>query len=155
MPRAKHSPIQRALRLTRRAWRRFWWLYLRPRTLGERGEKAAVKFLKRRGYIIIAHSSRGPFGELDIIAVDGNTVVFVEVKTRRTHDAGHPADAVDLTKRRRLTRLALAYLKRHQLLEQRARFDIVAVTWGDLSKPPVIQHYENAFEPTETSSMFM
>ena len=143
----------RALRGWRKLWRRFWWLYLRPRTLGERGELVAIKFLKHLGYVIVAHGSRGPFGELDIIAVDGKTVVFVEVKTRRSHEAGHPADAVDLHKRRRLTRLALAYLKRHELLEHPARFDIIAVTWPDRG-PPQIEHYPNAFEPTEKGSMF-
>jgi putative endonuclease len=76
------------------------------------------------------------------------------VKTRRSHEAGHPADAVDLRKRRRLTRLALAYLKRHDLLEARARFDIVAITWSDLARKPVIEHYINAFEPTEQGSLF-
>jgi putative endonuclease len=138
----------------RHRWRRFWWRYLRPRTLGERGELAAVRYLRARGYIIISHSNRGLFGELDIIAVDGRTVVFVEVKTRRTLATGHPADAVDFRKRRRLTRLALAYLKRHDLLEQRARFDIVAVTWPVRSQPPTIEHYINACEPTEKSSFF-
>lgn len=138
-----------------RAWRRFWWLYLRPRTLGEQGERAAVKFLKRRGYIIIACGNRDLFGELDIIAVDGRTVVFVEVKTRRSHDAGHPADAVDERKQRRLTRLGLAYLKRHSLLENPARFDIVAVTWPEHAKRPVIEHFQNAFEPQEKWNLFM
>jgi len=151
---ASRTNFARRLRPLRNAWRRFWWLYLRPRTLGERGELAAVKFLRRRGYVIIAHSMRGPFGELDIIAVDGKTVVFVEVKTRRSHDAGHPADGVDARKRRRLTRLALAYLKRHNLLENPARFDIVAITWADKRQPPTIEHFQNAFEPTEQGNMF-
>jgi putative endonuclease len=129
----------------RNLWRRFWWLYLRPRTLGERGELAAVKFLRKRGYVIIAHSLRGPFGELDIIAVDGKTVVFVEVKTRRSHDAGHPAEAVDARKQAQLTRLALAYLKRRGLTNHAARFDVVAITWPKDAKPQV-EHYVNAFE---------
>jgi putative endonuclease len=119
-----------------------------------RSASAAKKFLKSQGYIIIAHGTRGPFGELDIIAVDGRTIVFVEVKTRRSHEAGHPADAVDLRKRRRLTRLAIAYLKRHELLETRARFDIIAVTWSPDAKKPAIEHFKNAFEPTEANSMF-
>ncbi|HTN74317.1 MAG TPA: YraN family protein [Pirellulaceae bacterium] len=137
----------------RRLIRRIWWLYFRPRTLGERGEFAAMRFLRRLGYRVIVHSQRGTFGELDIIAVDGKTIVFVEVKTRRTHDAGHPVDAVDARKRRRLTRLGLAYLKRHGLLECRARFDIVAITWPDDKRPPTIEHFANAFEPTG-GSMF-
>lgn len=139
----------------RLAWRRVWRAYFRPRTLGERGELAAKHYLKARGYIIIAHSSRGPFGELDIIAVDGRTVVFVEVKTRTSHDAGHPADAVDEKKRRRITRLALAYLKRHDLLECQARFDIIAVTWPDNARQPKIEHFTNAFEPTGSDNLFV
>ncbi len=143
-----------AVRAARRILRRAWWLYLRPRTLGERGELAAIKFLKREGYRIVKHGDRGPFGEIDIVAVHQRTIVFVEVKTRRTHDAGHPADAVDARKQRRLTRLALAYLKRHNLLECRARFDIIAITWPDLQRAPVIQHFANAFEASDLNSMF-
>ena len=78
-------------------------------------------------------------------AVDGRTVVFIEVKTRTTHDAGHPADAVDEAKQRRLTRLALSYMKRHDLWECQHRFDVVAVTWPDRGRP-TIEHYPSAFE---------
>jgi putative endonuclease len=131
------------------------WARLRPaRTLGQRGEAAAARFLKQRGYAIVARSDRGRLGEIDLVAVDRRTVVFVEVKTRRSHQAGHPADAVDLAKQRRLTRLALTYLKRHGLLENPARFDVVAVTWSDDSKPPIIEHFRNAFEPTGQWQLF-
>jgi putative endonuclease len=103
--------------------------WLRPaRTLGQRGEAAAARFLRGRGYRIVARTDRGRLGEIDLVAIDGRTVVFVEVKTRRSHEAGHPADAVDAKKQQRLTRLALTYLKRHDLLECAARFDVVAVT---------------------------
>ncbi len=71
-------------------------------TLGRRGERAAVKYLKRQGYIILHRGYRILGGELDVVAVDGHTVVFVEVKTRTTHDAGHPAEAVDQNKQRQL-----------------------------------------------------
>lgn len=142
------------MRLVLRYYRRLWYRLFRPRTLGERGEAEAARYLKHLGYIIIARGKRGPFGELDIIAVDGRTVVFVEVKTRRSHDAGHPVDAVDLRKRRRLTRLALAFLRRHDLLECRARFDVVAVTWPVGAKRPTIEHFQNAFEPTEDGNLF-
>ena len=120
-----------------------WWP--RAKTLGQRGEAAAARFLEKKGYIIVARSDRMRHGELDLVAVDQRTVVFVEVKTRRSHEAGHPADAVDEDKQRRLTRLALTYLKRHHLLEYPARFDVVAVTWADDGREPVIEHYENAF----------
>ena len=65
------------------------------KSLGDRGEDAAAKFLKRQGYHILARSLDSPLGELDIIAVDGRTVVFVEVKTRRSEDAGRPSEAID------------------------------------------------------------
>lgn len=131
-----------------------WRAWTRRRTLGERGEAMAARYLRRRGYRIVARGERGGLGEIDLVAVDRRTVVFVEVKTRRSHDAGHPADAVDANKQRRLTRLALAYLKKHDLLECRARFDVVAVTWPDDRSPPQIEHIQNAFEPVGQGQMF-
>ncbi len=125
-----------------------------PRSLGQRGEDAAAKFLRKLGYIIVARGHRDRIGEIDLVAVDGRTVVFVEVKTRTSQDAGHPADAVDDDKQRRLTRLALAYLKRYDLLECSARFDIVAITWPDLKSKPKIEHFKNAFEPIGVQGMF-
>ena len=111
-------------------------------------------YLRRLGYRIVARRERGRLGELDLVAVDGRTVVFVEVKTRRTHQAGHPAEAVDLDKQRRLTRLALAFLKRHDLLEYPARFDVLAVTWPEGARRPVVEHIPNAFEAVGRGQMF-
>jgi putative endonuclease len=130
---------------------RQWW---RPRSLGQRGEDAACRYLKRRGYKVVARGDRGGIGELDIVAVDGRTVVFVEVKTRRSHETGHPAEAVDQHKQQRLTRAALSFLKRHDLLECSSRFDVIAVTWPPSQKQPDIEHLENAFEATGTRQMF-
>jgi putative endonuclease len=126
----------------------------RPRTLGEKGEAAAIRFLKRKGYVIVARQDRGMLGEIDIVAVDGKTVVFVEVKTRRSHDVGRPEEAVGPDKQRRLSRLAMGYLKRHCLLEQPARFDVIAVTWPLDAKRPQIEHFENAFQAVGTGQMF-
>lgn len=125
-----------------------------PRSIGQRGEAVAARYLRRLGYKIVAHSQRNRLGEIDIIAVDGRTVVFVEVKTRQTHEAGHPAEAVTPDKQRRLTRLALTYLKRHGLLECPARFDVVAVTWPQGSRKPLIEHIKNAFEATGRDGMY-
>ena len=127
---------------------------LAPKPLGRRGEDAAARYLRRLGYTIVARGHRDQIGELDLVAVDGRTLVFIEVKTRTTHEAGHPADAVDEAKQQRLTRLALSYMKRHDLLECSARFDVVAVTWPDPKRPPVIEHFENAFEPSGKGQMF-
>ena len=126
---------------------------LTPKSLGRRGEDAAARYLRKLGYIIVARAHRDSIGEIDLIAVDGRTIVFIEVKTRTTHDAGHPADAVDEAKQRRLTRLALSYMKRHDLLDCAARFDVVAVTWPAPGRQ-TIEHFKNAFEPTGLSSMY-
>jgi putative endonuclease len=115
-------------------------------SLGRRGERAAAKYLKRLGYTIVHRGYCILGGELDIVAVDGRTVVFVEVKTRASHDAGHPAEAVDANKQKQLANLALAYLRRYQLLEFSARFDVVAITWPAGQKKPTIEHIKNAFE---------
>ena len=131
-----------------------WIAWDRRLPLGRRGENAAARYLRRLGYIIVARSQRDAIGEIDVVAVDRRTIVFVEVKTRATHDAGHPADAVDEDKQRRLTRLALSYLKRHDLLECKSRFDVVAVTWPDGDKRPMIEHYKDAFEAIGVDGMY-
>ncbi len=126
----------------------------RPQTLGRRGEAEAARFLKKKGYVVVARSDRQRRGEIDLVAVDDQTVVFVEVKTRRSHEAGHPAEAVDREKQRRLTQLALAYLKQHGLLECPARFDVVAVTWPEDGGRPVIEHFPHAFEAVGRWQLF-
>ena len=119
------------------------WLHL---WLGDAGERLAARYLRRAGMKILLRRHRTPQGEIDLICRDGNTVVFVEVKTRRGTATGLPADAVDLAKQRQLTRLALAFLKTHRLLEHPARFDVVGIVWPDAHTPPTITHYRNAFE---------
>jgi len=113
--------------------------------LGNRGENAAVQFLKRKGYRILFRNHKNQFGEIDIIARDGEFIVFVEVKTRSSDVAGHPAEAVTISKQRQLTKLAMVFLKHHRLLEHRARFDVIAITWPKASTEPLIEHYINAF----------
>jgi len=88
------------------------------------------------------------------VAVDGRTVVFVEVKTRRSHTAGSPAEAVGPEKQRRLTRAALVFLKAHGLLEHASRFDVVAVTWPKETRRPTIEHFRNAFAAVGRGQMF-
>jgi len=124
------------------------WLKKRFRslTLGERGERAAARSLKRLGYRIVFSRYRLRYGEVDIIAVDDQTVVFVEVKTRRNaSDEGRPAEAVDVKRQGRLTRAALAFLKSHGLLEYASRFDVIEVVWPAGQRRPKIQHLKNAF----------
>ena len=122
-------------------------------TLGEQGERRAARYLRRLGYRVVATRRRLRYGEIDIVAVDGKTLVFVEVKTRRSDSAGRPARAVDDLRRRRLTRAATAFLKSHGLLEYPARFDIVEVLWPASARRPNITHHQNAF-PAEGRGQF-
>jgi putative endonuclease len=124
------------------------WLqrFFPKKTLGQRGEAAAARYLCRRGYKILARGDRLAPGELDLVALDRDTIVFIEVKTRQSHAAGHPAEAVDDRKQRRLTKLAVTFLKRHGLLERPARFDVMAITWPVGKRRPTIEHLKNAFE---------
>lgn len=127
------------------SWRRLF----PPRTLGQRGERAAARYLRRKRYRILARGHRFRLGELDLVALDGRTIVFVEVKTRESAEAGHPSEAVDRHKQRKLTQMALSFLKRHELLEYPARFDVVAITWPPGQRRPTIEHFPNAFEAAE------
>jgi len=111
--------------------------------LGKTGEDLACRELERRGYAIVARRYRRRSGELDIIARDGETTVFVEVKTRRGRDFGAAGEAVHNLKRRRVVRLALEYLVRHRLTGRPCRFDVVSIHLdGDR---PVIDVVQNAF----------
>jgi putative endonuclease len=114
--------------------------------LGNTGEDLACEELERRGYAIIARRYRRRGGELDIIARDGQTIVFVEVKTREGRAFGEPCEAVTANKRRTITRLALDYLMRHRLTECACRFDVVSIHFE--FGTPVIDVYQNAFEAT-------
>lgn len=124
------------------------------KSLGDRGEQVAAQFLTKLGYRIIATRFRTSLGELDLIAQDGDCIVFVEVKTRRSNDAGAPFEAVGRAKQAQLTRLALAYLRRKGLLERPARFDVVSIVWGADAAEPQVTHYRNAFEPSGRGQMF-
>ncbi len=128
------------------------------KSLGEQGEAAAAKFLKRARYRIVTTRLRKRYGEIDIIAVDYSgaveTVVFVEVKTRRRDESDQPAEAVDQARQRRLTHAALAFLKGHGLLEYPSRFDVVEVIWPENQKRPTIRHILNAFPAVGKGQMY-
>lgn len=127
-----------------------WWHDLfRERDFGERGEEVAADFLERQGLTIVARGQRDRLGELDLVAVDGRTLVFVEVKSRRGLQAGRPEEAVDLGKQRKLTRLAQGFLRRNQLQNAAVRFDVVAIVWPEEAPAPHIEHFPAAFEAVE------
>lgn len=95
--------------------------------LGRRGEAAAEAFLARRGMTILDRRWRRPTGELDLVAQEGDLVVFVEVKTRSGRAWGRPAEAVGRLKRARLARTAVAYLRSRGWDDRACRFDVVEV----------------------------
>ena len=121
------------------------------RKLGREGELAAAAYLQRKGIRILARNFHCRTGEIDLIARDGDTLVFVEVKTRRE---GVPAEAVTPAKERSLTLAAMTFLRRYEALEVRSRFDIIAIVWPDSSKKPNIEHLVNAFESVGRGQMF-
>src|SRR5271167_679773 len=95
--------------------------------LGRRGERAAEKHLRRNGYRIVARNFRAAGAEIDLVAMDGETLVFVEVKTRRHRAAGAPEEAVDERKQTRMRRAAEVFARRYRENEIEMRFDIAAV----------------------------
>ena len=121
---------------------------------GNRGEAEAARFLERLGYKIVHRQLRGRFGELDLVAFDRETIVFVEVKTRSSTAAGHPTESITLAKQSKITRSALAVLKRNRWLNRSARFDVISIIWPAGEEPPQIQHYINAFEPVGFGQMY-
>lgn len=114
------------------------------RDLGTRGEDAAARYLYKRGYDIIERNWKCTFGEADIIAHDGETVVFVEVKTRSGLEHGFPSEAVDAKKRDRYEKIALAYLSESEDVDVPVRFDVVAIVKIKDDRA-LIRHHINAF----------
>jgi len=112
--------------------------------LGSAGESIACRELQRRGYAILARRYRTRFGEIDVIARDGETIAFVEVKMRSTEEYGRPAEAVTAGKQRRLGRAALDYMVRRGLEGARCRFDVVSIS---LTTPtPQVEVMRAAFD---------
>ncbi len=114
------------------------------RLLGIKGEDLAVRFLKKKGYRILSRNYRTPLGEIDIIAEDGETLVFVEVKTRSDDSYGLPFEAVNHRKREKLRKVALYYLKNVLKKDAASRFDVLSVRAAGSGNE--IEHIRDAFE---------
>ncbi len=111
---------------------------------GNQGEDFAAQYLEKRGCRILERQFRSPMGEIDIIAEEKNTILFVEVKTRRPTHYGIPAQAVGRTKQRRIIRTAVWYMQEKRIEEKPCRFDVAEVLYERGSY--TVQYYENAFE---------
>ena len=120
-----------------------WW----RRWFGRRSERAAAKFLRRLGYRILAANVADPAGELDLIALDGQTLVIVEVRSTAGTDLERTAASVDYKKQRQVSDAALRFLCRKRLLEGvNVRYDIVVISWPPEAREPTFRHYPHAFE---------
>jgi len=108
---------------------------------GRRGEDQAADFLKRAGYRLIARNVRVGRDELDLIARQNETVIFIEVKTRKNERFGRPVSAVNPAKRRKISRAAVRFLKKHKLQPPYIRFDVIEV----VGEEPQIRHLQNVF----------
>ena len=95
--------------------------------LGKHGEDLAARELTRRGYAILARRYRTRYGEIDIVARDGDTIVFVEVKARSSNEFGTAAEAVTPWKQQQIASMATEYLVRTRLTNRPCRFDVVAI----------------------------
>lgn len=115
-------------------------------TLGRRGEAEAEKYLRGIGYRIVATREKLLRGDIDLVALDGRTVVFVEVRSRSNTLHGHPAETVGYHKQRRIAQLAAAYIRRHGLEDCSARIDVVTVIFDGPDGRPLLEHFQNAFE---------
>lgn len=117
-----------------------------PDLIGQRGENVAAKYLRNLGYKILIRNFRCETGEIDIIARDGRTIVFVEVKTRE-EDNPTPEEQVHNQKQHQITKAAKFYLTRYGHPQPPARFDIVAIVWPN-GRDPQVRHTTDAFEST-------
>ena len=113
-------------------------------SLGKRGEELACAALQRRGYAIVARRYRTRCGEIDVIARDGNTIAFVEVKAKAGEECGTAREAVTRRKRRQVIAMAHDYLARHRVSADALRFDVVAVTMLP-GQPAQVEIIQNAF----------
>lgn len=114
------------------------------KAIGSDGEELAVRYLTKKGYRIIARNYKTPLGEIDIIAKDGDTLVFLEVKTRTSDSFGYPFEAVDNHKKRKIRNVALLFLKKMKE-EPAARFDVLSISFAVGGKKE-ITHIRDAFE---------
>ncbi len=127
-----------------------WW----RRWFGRRAEHHAAEFLQRLGYEVLARNYYVRGGEIDVVARDGETVVFVEVRSTGRNDTERPAASVDAEKQRRLTQLALQYLQHKNWLGRPARFDVVVLSWPPDRGAPKVVHYRNAFDASDRFQFF-
>lgn len=116
---------------------------MNSRKKGTEGEDLAATYLEHNGYRILERNYRYDRGEIDLIALEGGELVFVEVKARYTAEFGSPEESVTSSKEEQMKKVAEGYLLQHQMEDQACRFDVVAITFAD--RRPQIRLFRNAF----------
>ncbi len=114
--------------------------------LGRRGERAAARYLRRRGHRILARNFRCVAGEIDLICADGDTLVFVEVKARSTDQAAHPHEGFRKPQWRRVANAARFYVMQRSAQQLPCRFDLITIVWPPGGRAR-IEHFADAFQP--------
>ncbi|MHB8170855.1 MAG: YraN family protein [Thermincolia bacterium] len=115
------------------------------RLLGQRGEEEACNYLLLRGYELLVRNFRCKLGELDVVARDGETLVFIEVRSRGTDNFGMAEESVDWRKQQKLRRMAQYYMVNELQREADCRFDVVTVKYGKGNNVESIKLYQGAF----------
>lgn len=115
------------------------------RPLGSRGEALAARYLRKKGYRILMCNYQSGAAEIDIVALDADTLVFVEVKTRRSEAVASPEMQVNFRKQRQISKAARSYI-RYYKTPPRTRFDVVAIVWPESHEAPLIRHHQAAFQ---------
>lgn len=128
---------------------RFW-----KRWFGQRSERAAAKYLRQLGWRIVGSNVSDQLGEIDLLAIDGDTLVIVEVRSTSTADPHLPAASVNYAKQKKLTEATVRFLGRRGLLGVNYRFDVLAIAWPPEQREPTVHHIRQAFEPTGKFQMF-
>lgn len=113
---------------------------MKTREIGKINEDLAVDYLKKRNYRIVERNFRRKFGEIDIIAKDRDTLVFIEVRSRKDDFFGSPLESIDQKKIRKISRTALSFISKTDQEFSSIRFDVISIVNGE------IEHIENAFE---------
>ena len=118
--------------------------------LGQAGEDEAVRYLLKKGMEILERNFKAPFGEIDIIAKEEDMLIFAEVRTKTDPEQGHPLESITSTKKQRIVKTAMAYLKKTAQYDSLSRFDVLAMT-PQAKEGWDIEHIESAFEVSQFS----
>jgi putative endonuclease len=113
---------------------------------GRDAEDLAVALLEKRGLRVLARNWRRPEGELDVVADDAGTCVFVEVRSRTGEEFGHPLESITLRKRAQIVRAARLYMEAEPIQATAFRFDVVGVTFFADGRSPEVVHIADAFQ---------